>query len=170
MGLICLLAGGDRDLQVQVAREPGAGGAVTVRGRFAAPVDRVWRVLTDQGAYPRIFPEIRSMAYVRAGSRGTVWRAEVALPWPIGDRWSEHEVESRVEAWTVRWRHLAGTLRENSGSWQLRAAPGGGTLVAYRSRFDPGVPLLPQWLLDWAVTIGIPKVVEDLRRYVGTGR
>ncbi len=172
LGAACLLAAGigARDLEVRISRDDGSGGQVVVRGRLDAPVERVWRVLADHQAYPRIFPEIRRMTFLRRSARGSVWRAEVTLPWPLGQQWTEEEVEARRGSLTVTWRHLAGSIRDNSGSWQLRAAPGGGTAVVYRNRFDPGTPLLPQWLVTWAVAIGIPKVVDDLRRYVAEAR
>ncbi len=154
------------DVTVRVISSTGSGGEVEVSGRLDVPIGRVWTLLNDKLSYPRIFPEIRRMTFVRRGERGPVWRADVALPWPLGDRWSEDESEAHPRTRLVRWWRVAGSIRENTGSWRLRQLHSGETLVTYRNRFDPGEAILPDWLVTWAVAVGVPKVIRNLRRHL----
>lgn len=153
------------DVSVRVLDGSGGVGEVLVSGHIDAPMVRVWEVLTNHAEYPRIFREVRRMSLVRRGIRGPVWRAEVTLPWPLGEQWSEDEVVLLRGKWTVNWYHVGGSIRENTGSWRL-APDGPGTTVTYRNRFDPGVALVPGWLVTWAVSQGIPRIVRDLRAHI----
>lgn len=163
-GIDSRVAAGDVVVRMD-AGEAGAGNVV-VMGRVDATWPRVWDVLTNQEDYPRIFREIRRMSYVREGIRGPVWRADVTLPWPLGDQWTEDEVVISRRGRTVNWYHVGGTIRDNTGSWRLQPAADGATVVIYRNRFDPGVAWVPRWLMSWAVSHGIPKIVRDLRAFV----
>jgi hypothetical protein len=42
-------------------------------------------------------------------------------------------------------------------------------LVRYRNHFDPEIPVLPDWLVTWAVSLRIPGNLDDLIRYIKAG-
>ncbi|MBM3276107.1 MAG: SRPBCC family protein [Candidatus Sericytochromatia bacterium] len=159
-------------------RQDEARGTVTVRIRdtfrptmkviqsetvVAAPVDVMWEVLCDLDAYPRMFDRMaRSETTLNAGEWGHNYN-EVQYPWPWGKRWVLNVIHNDRPRLVSRFKRLEGTIRELEGRFEVRPAPGGGALLRYGVRMDPGLDFVPAWLLSWATSILVPEILRDFR-------
>ena len=100
--------------------------AVSREIRIAAPIDAVWKALTDADELTRWFPPV---ARVIPGAGGRVWRA-----WQSGE-----EIEERIERWLpnehLRTVGLSGVWRDITTDYQLTTQGGSTVLRVVSSGF-----------------------------------
>jgi uncharacterized protein YndB with AHSA1/START domain len=100
--------------------------AVTREIALAAPVDAVWKALTDADELTRWFPPL---ARVTPGVGGRMWRA-----WPSGE-----EIEERIERWVpeehLRTSGLTGAWDGITTDYYLTTRGGGTVLRVVSSGF-----------------------------------
>lgn len=133
-------------------------------GYVEAPVKEVWRVITDYHNYPKIFPNIKKSE--TRYKKGLVEHhfTELDYPWPLPDKWTLNEIVHEPAKYTARWHRLDGSVKETVGQWRL-LAEGKRTLVVYTVRVDPGLPLVPQWAIEWATTRVAPQIIGNVRKH-----
>lgn len=134
-------------------------------GYVDATPERIWSVLLDYERYDRIFPRLlRSEVRAKEGDVEDHYTL-LDYPWPFEDRWTLNRIVHRPQARAIDWRRVDGTVKEVVGSWRLyREADQ--TLVVYKVRLDPGVPLVPAWAIDWGTRNVAPDIIRAVRRQV----
>ncbi|HBN10028.1 MAG TPA: hypothetical protein DD435_15765 [Cyanobacteria bacterium UBA8530] len=133
-------------------------------GYVAAPLEEVWRVITDYQNYPRMFPGIlKSEVRWKEGDDERHYSL-LDYPWPFQDKWTINELHHDRGNRKILFHRIEGTVKELDGSWRL-FPEGERTLVAYSIRLDPGVPFLPAWLLEWGNSRIAPQTIRNLRRF-----
>lgn len=142
---------------------------VVVAGYVEAMPQDVWNVITDYPNYPKIWPRIlKSEVRNRQGlleDHHTV----VNYPWPFPNASVVTRIEHAADQRSIRWHRLDGSMKEFAGSWQL-FPEGAGTLLIYKTRVDPGIPLIPHWAIDWANAQVAPDIIEGVRRHLKARR
>ncbi len=157
----------------QVARERGGEVTVQVRGGGAvqtvqaqawvqAPAPVVWAVLTDYASYPRLFSGIERSS-TRSIDGSLQHCTVVKYPWPLPERWVCNIIRMDQRHWTIRWHRVSGTIRKLVGEWQLRPQ-GQATVLRYGVQIDPGLPVVPAWVAQWATRIEAPDILHAVAR------
>jgi uncharacterized protein YndB with AHSA1/START domain len=144
------------------------GGTLTVIGWIEAPPAQVWKALSETALQKVIYPSVLSSAVERVQADGSeVQRAVFDFPWPFDDRWSLHRAVKSPSTCTLSWERIDGTLTGNTGSWTLyQSEDGKSTLLYYRVFFDPGLPLVPESLIQYGMKKEAPGIVTHLRRFL----
>ena len=131
----------------------------------ATPAD-VYAVVTDFAAYPRLFPEFKSVRVV--STDGPVLRVEFRLEIVLAVRYVL-DLTCDAAAHTVDWTFVEGEIVTGSqGNWRFRPE-GDGTNVAYRVSLDVKAPV-PGFVLrkvtDGLVAASIPAMFKAIEREV----
>lgn len=142
----------------------GEHGRFRAAVQIAAPVERVFRTMTDCGEALEYVPHLQRCAVLESGPAGT-WQViehEVDYGWLLPRAHYVFRAEYEPHA-AVRFSNVRGDFRENDGVWELRSAAGGaGTLVTYEARVVPR-RLVPRWLVRSTLRRELPALLEALR-------
>jgi coenzyme Q-binding protein COQ10 len=117
---------------------------VEVNERLQAPAVRVWELVRDVEAYPRLMEPVRSLRVLDEGPNWVVTAWEVVLKGSIL-QWVEHE-ERDDERYRLTYRQIEGDLQEFDGYWQVTALAPGVAEAALMVRFEIGIPMLRDML------------------------
>src|SRR5262245_14406230 len=90
---------------------------VEVSEVIAAPAERVWDVVKDVSAYPRLMEHVRFANVVESGPRHRLLEMEVVLKGCIM-RWIERE-EIDAARRRIDYRMIEGDLATFEGFWQI---------------------------------------------------
>lgn len=137
---------------------------VVTIGYVDAPLETVWRVITDYDRYPKMFPSILKSETRKKDGLLEHHYSLLDYPWPFPDRWTLNAIEHHRDRREISWKRIEGTVKELEGSWQLYPE-GERTLVVYSARFDPGIPLIPSWVIEWGSTRIAPQTIQNVRQY-----
>lgn len=153
------------DILVQVEKTPDALKSFRAVGQIKAPAERVFAAFTDFEHYAAIFHLKESKVLSRQGSRLFV-RAVLGMPWPVGDRWVTNETTLAPESNSFAYQRREGSILRYEGT--LRVVSKGPSLsqVYYTAKGDPGIPLLPSWLLNQFQAKLLPDSIQRIRDYV----
>lgn len=134
-------------------------------GIIKAPADRVWSVLMEYDRYDKIFKGI--LKTETRFKEGLVEEHYSLLdyPWPMADRWVVNRLTHAADRRSITWHRVDGTVKEIVGSWHL-LPDGDETLVVYKVRLDPGIPLIPAWAIDWGSQRVAPDIIHSVRRQI----
>lgn len=134
-------------------------------GIVQATPDRIWSVLVDYAAYGKIFPRIlRSEVRAKDGHTEDHYSL-LDYPWPLADRWTLNRITHDEASRAIDWKRVEGSVREVAGSWRL-IPDGHQTVVVYKVRLDPGIPMIPSWAIDWGTRQVAPDIIRSIRRQV----
>jgi ribosome-associated toxin RatA of RatAB toxin-antitoxin module len=131
----------------------------------------VFAVVTDFGAYPSLFPEIKGTKVLNAARSpdgNTVSRVEFRGQVVLPVRYVLDLVADPA-AHTVEWTYVEGEIVTNSvGGWRF-SAEGEGTAMEYRVSLDVKAPV-PGFVLrkvtDGLVSASIPSMFSAIEREV----
>lgn len=136
-------------------------------GFVEAPAAAVYRVITDYEHYEKIFPNvIKNETRMRRGNVVHNY-SELDYPWPLPDKWTLNEITHDPARYQIRFHRIAGSTKEIDGTWSL-FPEGRHTLVVYRVRVDPGLPLVPQWAIEWGASRVAPEIIQGVRKWLKT--
>ena len=158
------------EVLVSMQRKEGSNtGDVTVIGMIDQPLPRVWATMTNPDIMKTIYPGI-----LRAEVRARTGRYEdhyvlLDYPWPLEDRWSVNRTKVHAAVKGYSWFRVEGTVKENKGYWRLFER-NNRTVLYYQVRFNPGLAVVPDWVLRFGMKKEAPGVVRHLRRYFATQR
>ncbi len=129
-----------------------------------APADSVWNVILDYDFYPTLFDRMeRSETTLKRGD----WEHHytvVQYPWPWGKRWVLNTIHHDRARLVTRFKRLEGSIREVEGRWELTEKPRGVTVLRYGVRMDPGLELIPRWVVPWATSIVVPDILRSVAK------
>ena len=132
--------------------------AATRRALLPASQEAVMAVLTDFGAYPRIFPILEAVEVSRASARE--WEVRFTLFYLRRLRYSL--LIQRPEPGRLLWSLIEGDLKAAEGSWQVEPKPDG--QVEVELRLDVQTTMrLPGPFLRSLEEVELPRVLMGLR-------
>ncbi|MCY0898332.1 MAG: aromatase/cyclase [Firmicutes bacterium] len=116
---------------------------VEVTELVSAPIDRVYRVVSDMESYPRFMKNVESIKVLERGDGYTVteWHARLK---GARFRWVEKDLFD-PQNFRITYEQTEGDLKEFRGYWALSAS-GDGTRVTLVTEFEFGVPMLASLL------------------------
>jgi ribosome-associated toxin RatA of RatAB toxin-antitoxin module len=134
-------------------------------GIIDAPPDKVYRAMTDFANYPKVFKVLQTARVLKQTATEVDVAYTMQPPWPLTERQITTRTTLMPAARSISYKAIAGNVKVYEG--QMVAAPWGTnkTRFSYRTRVDPGIPLLPSWALTWGTRTSLPGVVRDLGNY-----
>jgi ribosome-associated toxin RatA of RatAB toxin-antitoxin module len=108
------------------------------------PIERVWDVVNDVEAYPRLMEHVRSLQILERGPNFRVTAWEVDLK-GCTMRWVERE-EIDPERYRIEYRQIKGDLAIFEGFWQLQRLTDQSCQTVLSVQFDIGIPMLSEML------------------------
>ncbi|HEY9899864.1 MAG TPA: SRPBCC family protein [Pantanalinema sp.] len=153
------------DIIIQVEKTSNALKHFRAVGQVKAPAARVFAAFTDYDRYPEIFKLKETQILSRKGNVLNV-RAVLGLPWPIGDRWVTNATALSPETLSFSYHRIEGTILEYDGT--IEVVPKGPKLcqVYYAAKGDPGIPLMPAWLLNRFQESLLPDSIRRVREHL----
>ncbi len=147
------------------ARPPGASDGAdggTAMGRVAASPEAVWRIIVDYRNHTTIYPRVVSAEVVRADERQVRVRYGLSLGFMSVDLVMDKypDATRRRTEWRLAEDPPSRFFLENSGYWQVDAAPGG-SLVTYAVATRT---MLPAFMTRGSQRENLVATVEALRR------
>tara|TARA_Y100001937_G_scaffold61180_3_gene83768 strand:+ start:44787 stop:45215 length:429 start_codon:yes stop_codon:yes gene_type:complete len=137
---------------------------VTVAGYIDATPQQVYKALTNPNLVTTLFPSVKKNEQRSRKGDLYVSYSELAFPWPMEDRWSLNETRFFPEMHAIQWNRVDGTIKTNQGAWRLFPR-GNKTLMIYRVRFDPGLSLVPAWLVEYGMKTEAPSIIRNVQNY-----
>ncbi len=134
---------------------PGATKAILIE----APIEKVFRIITDYEKYPEFLPEVKKIQIsARSGNQVEV-QHEVAMIKTV--RYTLRLTEDKPSR--VSWSLVKGELmRQNQGSWLLEAQGDGRTQATYSIEMTFG-PLVPRAIVNALVETSLPKMLSAFK-------
>ena len=139
-------------------------GLVTVIGHINATPQQVYAALTDNKLSTRIFKSVKENKERYRNGNHARYYSVLDFPWPMDDRWSLNDTVFYPDLLGLRWNRVDGSIKVNEGAWRLFPSDQG-TLIIYQVRFDPGLSLVPDWLVEYGMKKEAPGIVYSLRNY-----
>lgn len=133
-------------------------------GLIEAPASRVYKAYTDFERYPEIF-NLKEAKVVRTDEAIFNIRAILSVPWPVGERWVTNETRLDPAAYSFVYRRAEGSITEYTGSLKV-VSRGSSSQVYYVAKVDPGIPLMPAWLLNRFQESMLPSSIQCVRDYL----
>jgi hypothetical protein len=135
-----------------------------VTGRIAAPAWVVWNVVHDSDRSDGNWPSIKESIVERAEAETTITRCRMAIP-----IYKDRRYRIRIVSDPARMRLLFdlvpgyGNVREIRGHWTVTPLGGAVSHLTYVLDTDPGVRLVPRFIVDWATRNAIPRLFASVR-------
>lgn len=156
---------------VQRSRTIDAPGSATGRSARAAvvldaPPERVWSVLMDHRAWPRIFPRLKELELLSEDAEGTHLRHVAEVFWMDFTWHTVRRAEPAQGRIAVQLDpERPGDLEAAESHWQLVPLDGGArTLVEFRTQMS--VSGVPGWVVESLTESGLPDQLRALREEV----
>lgn len=134
------------------------------RALIAAPVEKVFEVVTDYANYKHFMP-YTTVSEVKRREGDQVW-FYTELKFPL--KTIRYEIKCRLDraSWTASWTLVEGNLKSNEGSWKLEPYGPDETYAIYTVYIDPGFPI-PGYILNKLTQGSLPMLIEAVRRRSG---
>lgn len=153
--------------QVKVSiQDKGKGQSkqVVATGVINVPIHKVWKALTDYGAYSRYMPRVSSSQLQTRNGNNAVCTMKLDLPFPLQGTWYTNRYLESPQNHTIRWEMIKGSIKDNQGSWQLKKQ-GNATFGTYTVRTHLGSLPIPNWMIDTASKQTVPSIFEAVENY-----
>lgn len=135
---------------------PGATRTIEV----AAPVERVYQVVTDYEQYPKFLPEVKAVRVTDRQNGGVTVHYQVQLIKSV--RYTVRMAEEQPSR--VGWSFVEGeVMKDNRGEWRLEPLGPGRTRVTYTVEMKFGA-LVPRAITDKLVETSLPSMLDAFRR------
>jgi hypothetical protein len=147
-------------LQITGAERPGVR-HLSVRGRFKVPANSVWQAIAyaDETAWPGI--DQGALEYENGDT--TVARYKISIP-VFKDRRYRLRVVNNDSTMFEEFHQVPGygNVHAIDGTWQVEPISDSLTRVDYELDTDPGVKLVPGFIISWATKRMVPGVYEQI--------
>jgi ribosome-associated toxin RatA of RatAB toxin-antitoxin module len=139
-------------------------GNVRAAVQINTSAERVFRTLTDCAEALRFVPHLRHCAVLESAPDNSwqVIEQQIDYGWFMPHAYYVFRVE--YERFTrLRFRHVRGDFRENSGDWEFQPSPDGrSTIVTYRLQVVPRF-YVPRWMMRATLKRDLPELMKGLR-------
>lgn len=127
------------------------------------PPQKVWKAITSYSNYRHFMPRVSSSKIETRKGNVAIATMKLDVPFPFNGTWYTNRYTENPKAMTVQWKMLKGSLKSNSGGWTLKPQ-GKGTLATYRVTTDPGVALIPSWVVNQVTKRTVPNIFKGVER------
>jgi coenzyme Q-binding protein COQ10 len=130
-----------------------------------APVEKVFRIVTDYERYAEFLPEVKRVSTSGRSNNRVKVHYEVEVIKRI-----KYTLEMNEEPpHRVSWSFVEGELmRDNHGSWSLEPASGEATQATYSIEMALG-PLVPKAIVKALVETSLPKMLDAFKKRAEAG-
>ncbi|MFB3907481.1 MAG: hypothetical protein ACE15D_03660 [Candidatus Eisenbacteria bacterium] len=146
-------------ITIEGAERPGVR-RLHATGRIALPAFDVWRIIAYNGG-AKEWPSVKESIVEKSVGDTLVKRYTVSVP-VFKDR--RYRLQSIVDDQKrqVRFELVPGygNVREIRGSWTVLEISDSLTTVLYQLDTDPGVKLIPGFIVSWATKHAVPRLYE----------
>ena len=156
----------DGNILVYVQRSEGQQkGMVEALVLIDAPVETIWKMMTDCPGTPTFMPGLKACKVLDSGKNWEIIRHEVKWIW-FFPRISyvfraDYKINRRID-----FVRIKGDLREMRGGWRLFPLnEASQTIVRYEVYLDPSF-FIPQWLVERSLMTDLPDMLDALRTKV----
>lgn len=163
--LICFPLSAAQLLEIKIT-DPGKGQLkkIVARAYLEASPEQVWQTISQYEKYPQFLPRVASAHINRRNQEVTIATMKLDLPFPMNGTWYTNRYVENKAAGTITWKMLRGSLKSTVGRWKI-SPQGKGTLVQYDLQTDPGIPFIPQVLIQEGSKRTIPDVLRAVEAY-----
>jgi len=136
----------------------------TLNATINAPVEHVWKVLSDFSNYPLIFERVKSVNITKR--EGDLVYIESKLkPHMFVNTEVQHTVNDLSgKPGVLKWQLLDGNFKHIDGLWEIKAAGDHACHVSYTLKVDPG-PFIPGKMVSFLLHFVEKEVVVSLKKY-----
>lgn len=141
----------------------------TVMGVVDAPVDTVWKLVSNCDGYAGMMPRVETSKTIKRKGKTTTCQVRVDLPFPLGHLDSTTKnTAMKADAGTHRmsWRMTKGDYKKNQGDWELTRfgkKGSGKTLIIYNALVVPKLAV-PNSMLKSGQKRELPGVIRGIRK------
>jgi coenzyme Q-binding protein COQ10 len=163
--LFCAPLSAAQLLEVNIT-DPGKGQLkkIVARAYLEATPEQVWNTISRYERYPQFLPRVASTRIDRRSQNVTIATMKLDLPFPMNGTWYTNRYVENKAAGTIDWKMLRGSLKSTVGRWKI-SPQGKGTLVQYALQTDPGIPFIPQRLIQEGSKRTIPDILRAVEAY-----
>lgn len=142
---------------------------VKARAIIKAPPSRVWKGITSYSKYPTYMPRVETTKVLKKIGASTFdVRIKLDTPWPLSNTWYVNRYRQDKKNWRITWKMVKGSIKYNEGKWQLKPYKGGKyTFATYDVIADPGIPLIPQWIINEVSKRTVPDIFNGIKKFIG---
>lgn len=160
-----LTASAARLIDIKIT-DPGKNQLKTIvaKAYLEATPEQVWQTISHYEAYPQFLPRVASCRIDRRQGNVTIATMKLDLPFPMNGTWYTNRYVANKQAGTIEWKMLQGSLKSTVGRWQI-LPQGKGTLVQYHLQTDPGIPFIPQALIQEGSKRTIPDILRAVEAH-----
>lgn len=137
---------------------------IVAKAYLDATPEQVWQTISHYERYPDFLPRVASCKLVRRTENVAIATMKLDLPFPMNGTWYTNRYVENKAAGTIEWKMLEGSLKSTVGRWKL-SPQGKGTLVQYSLQTDPGIPLIPQFMIEQGSKRTIPEILHAVEAY-----
>ncbi|MBD3161295.1 MAG: hypothetical protein GF346_03770, partial [Candidatus Eisenbacteria bacterium] len=143
--------------QLEGTEEPGVR-RVQAEVRFALPAKAVWKVINGESRGNTRWPGFKEAELVWASGDSSISRYHLDVPLYRDRHYELLKVEDQ-DAMALDFAMVPGygNVDEIEGRWNVTPVSDTLTYVEYRLDTDPGVDLVPGFIVEWATKNAIPK-------------
>lgn len=150
-------------ITIQGAEEPGVRHLIA-SGRIAAPARDVWNIVSEPDDNCDNWPSLREVVVERMTADTTVSRYIMSVPIYPDRRYRLRSVADRVRMkFDFEMVPGYGNVHTIKGYWQVTALRDSVSRVDYVLDTDPGVKLVPGFIVSWATRKTIPRSFAYLK-------
>lgn len=152
------------------AVDPGSGKLkkVVATGLILAPPNKVWKAVTDYAAYSKFMPKVVSSKLNSRVGNTAVATMILHLPFPFKEIVYTNNYIEQPDIMKMEWALIkSNKLKSNVGGWSLKAK-GKYTEGTYTVIVDPGVPMLPKWMIETATKSTIPQIFSQVEKFANS--
>lgn len=165
-------------------------------GIIYAPIDKVWKVLSDYNHFKDFMPNISEGFIVNPDAIRKIKENEVSdwsefekelmkfrleqiedntlyfynrfnLPWPLKDRYYILKIERIPEKYTFHWTQFIGNTKVNNGSWELMPFKGSKLkTLAIYTLYTDPGLSVSSSLMHIAMKVSLPGTIKAVRKRV----
>jgi ribosome-associated toxin RatA of RatAB toxin-antitoxin module len=131
---------------------------------FNASIERVYKVLSDYGAYPDFLPEVKRASILESGSEKKLVEFEVSVIKTFRYQLWFQEIPNSQVAWKF---HSGEVFKENSGVWTLKDLGDGKTRADYEINAKFGL-FVPGMIEKKLIEVNFPIMMKAFKKQIET--
>ncbi|MFN3604405.1 MAG: hypothetical protein ACK4UJ_06825 [Leptonema sp. (in: bacteria)] len=141
-------------------------GYITVIGIINEKPDKVWVILQDPNK--KMYKDILENHILYKKENYYIKKKLIDFPFPFDDRWTIIEENIYDHLYSKQWKEKGGDIKINRGAIRLFPYKGK-TLMIFKASFDPGLPFVPEWIIQWGLRIKAPMIINQVRNRISSG-
>jgi len=136
----------------------------TLNATINAPVEHVWKVLSDFSNYPLIFDRVKEVNITKRDG-DLVYIESKLKPHMFVNTEVQHTVNDLSgKPGVLKWQLLDGNFKHIDGLWEIKPTGERSCHVSYTLKVDPG-PFIPGKMVSFLLHFVEKEVVVSLKKY-----